>query len=93
MKSCPECHNPMRLEKIVLTYTQDGVQLEIRDVPAWVCSVCGKQLVTGEVASQVSHILDNLKQSGALEEFRADLSRFRQTVSHLRSAHLELVYT
>jgi len=72
--TCPECHGPMPLEKITVTYERDGVVLLVKEVPAWVCAQCGKRLITGEVATQVSDLLDHLKS-------RARSSNFARTLT------------
>ncbi|TEU17270.1 MAG: YgiT-type zinc finger protein [Anaerolineales bacterium] len=90
--TCPECHGPMHLEKITVTYERDGVVLLVKEVPAWVCAQCGKRLITGKVATQVSDLLDRLEEQGALDQFRKDVDRLRRTVSQVRAANLELEY-
>lgn len=91
--SCPECHlETMEESAIVLTYVQDGITLRINNVPAWVCSNCGKQLVTGNVAHQVSGILQQLKGHAALQHLSLDVHQLCEQISQVKSASLELVY-
>ncbi len=82
----------MNWERITLTYERDGITLQIKDVPAWVCADCGKRLLTGEVATQVDDILNRLEKNLVFERLREDVTRFQHIVSQVRSANLELVY-
>jgi YgiT-type zinc finger domain-containing protein len=51
----------MNRERTTLTYERDGVALQVKYVPAWVCAGCGKRLLTGKVATQVEDMLDRLE--------------------------------
>ncbi|MBL7064976.1 MAG: YgiT-type zinc finger protein [Anaerolineae bacterium] len=82
----------MNRERITLTYKRDGVALQIKDVPAWVCAGCGKRLLTGKVATQVDDILNRLEKNLVFEYLKEDVARFQRAVSQVRSANLELVY-
>jgi len=82
----------MNWEHITLIYERDGVALQIKAVPAWVCAACGKRLLTGKVATQVEGILDRLEKDTVFEHLKKDIAHFQRTVSHVRAANLELVY-
>jgi len=90
---CPECHMETMEESIItLAYAQDGVTLRINNVPALTCSNCGKQLVTGDVAHQVSDILQQVKGHAALQHLSLDVHQLQEQITQVKSASLELVY-
>ena len=92
---CPECHKETMQESIItLAYAQDGVTLRINKVPALVCSNCGKQLVIGDVAHQVSDTLrvQQVKGHAALQHLSLDVHQLQEQITQVKSASLELVY-
>jgi YgiT-type zinc finger domain-containing protein len=90
---CPECGlDTMEKSFITLAYPQDGVTLRLINVPALVCSTCGKQLVTGDVAHQISDILQLVGRHAALQHLSQDIRQLRAQVTQVQSASVELVY-
>ncbi len=91
--ACPECHlDAMRQSVITMTYPQDGITLRIINVPALVCANCGKQLVTGDVAHQISDLLQQVERNAVLQHLSQDIYQLRAQVAQVRSAHVELAY-
>jgi len=66
----------MNWERITLTYERDGVALQIKYVPAWVCADCGKRLLTGEVVTQVDDVLNRLEKNLVFEHLKEGVVRF-----------------
>ncbi len=89
---CPECHGAITERTITLTYTQGEVVLQIRDVPAWVCAKCGKQVVTGDTANRVSAILQRLEKNVSLQHLSDDVLQLRNAVNQVKSANLEVAF-
>jgi len=89
-KHCPECQGLMVRQKTTLIYEQDGVTLHIHNVPAWVCTECGKRLIPGPVAHQIDQLLNQLEEKDRLRQFREDVNLLRKDISQVRSASLEL---
>ena len=58
--TCPQCRGRMRAEQIEVKHAHDGLSLKVKAVPAWVCSSCGKRLVTNEVADRINRLLDEV---------------------------------
>jgi len=50
----------MREEQIEVKHAHDGLSLKVKAVPAWVCSSCGKRLVTNDVADRINRLLDEV---------------------------------
>ncbi|MBM4459960.1 MAG: YgiT-type zinc finger protein [Chloroflexi bacterium] len=91
--SCPECGlQTMEESTVTLAYPQEGVILRMVNVPALVCSNCGKQLVTGDVAHQISNILQQVGNHVALQHVSQDIRQLRAQVSQVQSASVELIY-
>jgi len=80
----------MHRQKITLVYEQGSITVQIQDVPAWVCSECGKRLISGKVANQVSELLDRLEEKGMLRQLQEDVTRLQSDISQVRAANLEL---
>lgn len=92
-KTCPECRvGTMTRRKVTLSYDHDGILLEIQDVPAFVCSHCGKRLISGDVAHQVSELLQQVEATASLQRLSEDVARLRRDVTQVRRANLELAY-
>jgi YgiT-type zinc finger domain-containing protein len=90
---CPECGlDTMEQSSISLAYPQDGVILRMINVPALVCSNCGKQLVTGDVAHQISDMLQRVGRHAALQHLSQDIRQLRAQVTQVQSASVELAY-
>ena len=89
---CPECGLTAMEEAITLTYPQDGITLRINNVPALMCSNCGKQLVTGNVAHQISNILQQVESHAALQHLSQDIYQLRAQFAQVKSASIELAY-
>ena len=91
--TCPDCQlGAMQESLVTLVYPQDGITLRISDVPAWVCSNCGKQLVTGDVAHQISSILQHVRRHAALRHLSKDVHQLRAEIAQVKSASLEMAY-
>ena len=88
--SCPQCQGVMHRQTITLAYEQEGITVQIQDVPAWVCSECDKRLISGEVANQVNELLNRLEEKGGLRQLQDDVARLQSDVSQVRAASLEL---
>ena len=89
--SCPECQGLMHKQTITLFYNeQEGINVQIQGVPAWVCSECGKRLISGKVANQVSELLGRLEEKGMLRQLQEDVARLQSDISQVRAASLEL---
>lgn len=82
----------MTRQKITLSYEHEGILLEIQEVPALVCSHCGKRLISGDVAHQVSELLRQVEAAVPLRHLSEDVARLRRDVTQVRRANLELVY-
>ncbi len=82
----------MEKSTVTLAYPQDGVILRMINVPALVCSNCGKQVVTGDVAHQISDILQLVGRHAALQHLSQDIRQLRAQVTQVQSASVELVY-
>lgn len=59
--TCPQCRGVMVEDQIELTHSHQGTSVKIRNVPAWVCTDCGKRLVTGEIADRINKLLDEIE--------------------------------
>ena len=60
IRPCPECGTPMQLKNITLHFERDGFSVDVNDVPAYVCSRCGTEIIAGATAEQVGRLVDHL---------------------------------
>ena len=57
---CSECSTKMQWGKTVFEYSDDGIQISIPDVPAWMCPTCGEVSFTPETTDQLIETLREL---------------------------------
>ena len=58
-RKCPECGGIVRPGYTELVYELE-CQVQIKDVPANVCSQCGEAFITGRVAAEVNRLVNRV---------------------------------
>lgn len=65
---CPICRAPMMLEERAFIVEIDGQDVQLEDVPTWVCERCDHVHVDPEVIEAVEDMLEHLDTVAAGEE-------------------------
>jgi len=73
-RPCPECKTPMELRNITLHFERNGFSADVNDVPAYICSVCGTEVIAGPTAEDVGHLVDHLFETASARPERLPFS-------------------
>ena len=73
--ACSECNTKMQWGKTVFEYRDDGIQISIPDVPAWVCPTCGEASFTPKTTDQLIETLRELVATAKRARRRQPLLR------------------
>jgi len=67
-KKCPICNEKKEQGKVTFTVDLGTNLIVIRDTPATVCSVCGEEWISDEVAENIEAVVSEAKMKNSMIE-------------------------
>jgi len=65
---CPICNGEKKQEKVTFTVDLGTNLIVIRETPATVCSLCGEEWISDEVAENIEYIVKEAKMKNRMIE-------------------------
>lgn len=59
-RKCPECRGIIKSGQTELTYELEKIHISIKNVPASVCSKCGRSYINGHTAEDVNRLVNRI---------------------------------
>jgi len=79
---CPECGQLVSDGFTELTFTLEGINVTVKNVPAKICPHCGQEFIDGYVAENVNRLVDRVVE---------DVNSFSKKVSKVPFPTREIV--
>lgn len=64
--TCVECGGPMEHRHVTIRERMSGTEVTISQVPAWVCTTCGEQEISGPVLVALEALVQALTAEAQL---------------------------
>ncbi len=81
VRKCPECQGIIQCGETELTYELAKIRVSIKNVPASVCSQCGRSFVDGHTAEDVNRLVNRVVE---------DIDSFSKTHPQTIDRHREV---
>ncbi|MEW6102920.1 MAG: YgiT-type zinc finger protein [bacterium] len=57
---CPECKRDVIVGRVEMDYYLDKIRVVVKNVPARVCSGCGREFIEGVIAENLDRLVDRV---------------------------------
>jgi len=80
-RKCPECRGIINKGETELNYESEKISVTVKNVPASVCSKCGRSFIDGHIAEDVNRLVNRVIE---------DVDSFSKTHPQMSERHREV---
>ena len=80
-RKCPECKGIIKAGQTELNYELEKISVTVKNVPADVCTQCGRSFIDGHIAEDVNRLVNRVAE---------DINSFSKTNPLISDRHREV---